>query len=536
MAPGGGTAPTSDEASASTSPSSAARGPLATAAWIAVGLLALAAGSLALRGTDAVADVPLVEDAYYAFTASNNVAAGNGPTIDGEHLTNGFQPLFTFATAPAFFLDDTTALRVLLLVQALVLTATALLLGIVVRDAVDPRSPLVVPVVALLYLSAAFLTRASLSGLETGFLLFMYVLWWRTYQRRGMDSTVDAALLGLVAGFTVLARIDAVFVVAIFALVLWLRADDRVAAFRRSVLFGLVAVVVSSPWWLYNVLEFGSPVPTSGAAQQDVAFDLWRYDDAVGALGQAVVPWFSFGDRFADGRVLAFLPIGVAVVLWVTWLRTPRQDDAGPTLPSLPDPALLRRTDTFAVVLVLATAALALWYVTSSWAVHFYGRYLTLLVLPALYLWTRFFLALLARAPRLAVVGAAALVLVGAVSTLSYWSGSLGGGNTNLDDQLVLVERTVPADEVVAAGQSGTLGFYRDHVLNLDGKVNAVAYEQRDDIAGYLDDEGVDWICDWPGYVMGYVGDDTEAAGWEVVDRQGEFACYRRIDSGPSSS
>ncbi|OWY63176.1 hypothetical protein B7486_54525, partial [cyanobacterium TDX16] len=72
------------------------------AAWVAAGVLALALVSLALRSAQRVADVPLVEDAWYALSAARNVAEGNGPTIDGEHLTNGFQPLFTFLEAPPF--------------------------------------------------------------------------------------------------------------------------------------------------------------------------------------------------------------------------------------------------------------------------------------------------------------------------------------------------------------------------------------------------------------------------------------------------
>jgi hypothetical protein len=122
----------------------------------------------------------------------------------------------------------------------------------------------------------------------------------------------------------------------------------------------------------------------------------------------------------------------------------------------------------------------------------------------------------------------AVLVVVGLVSTLSYWAGSLGDGNTYLRDQVALVERTVPDGEVVAAGQSGTLGFFRDDVLNLDGKVNAEAYEQRDDIAGYLDEQQVQWLCDWDEYVEGYVGDDPTEAGWRVVDEQGAFRCWYR--------
>jgi hypothetical protein len=352
----------------------------------------------------------------------------------------------------------------------------------------------------------------------------MYVLWWRAYQRRGLSSTTDAVVLGVVAGLTVLARIDAVFVLGLFALATWWLADDRAAGFRRSVLMGVVAVAVSGPWWVYNVLGFGSPVPTSGAAQQDVDLVLGRYDDLLGALAQPLLPWLAFPTRWVQYRVLALIPAALALFVWWRWLRgtVPAEDPADPV-----EPEVRRRTDVFAAVLVAAALSLGAWYVVTSWAEHFYGRYLSLLVLPALYLWARFCLLALRRWPRLTSAGVATLALVGLLSTLSYWGGSLGDGNTYLQDQVALVERTVPDDEVVAAGQSGTLGFFRDDVLNLDGKVNTDAYEQRDDIVGYLDEQQVEWLCDWQQYVEGYLGDPA-TAGWDLVDEEGAFRCYHR--------
>ena len=65
-------------------------------------ILIVIAGVLALRPEPYSMAAPLTDDGYYAFSVSRNIALGKGITIDGEHVTNGFQPLFVFLTVPAF--------------------------------------------------------------------------------------------------------------------------------------------------------------------------------------------------------------------------------------------------------------------------------------------------------------------------------------------------------------------------------------------------------------------------------------------------
>jgi hypothetical protein len=493
-------------------------------AWTAFGLVVLVLVSLALRPDPRVADVPFLEDGYYAFTVSDNLAAGDGLTIDGEHLTNGFQPLFTIVSAPLFLAGDELALRLVMLAQVALYVAAGLLLGRIVASARGPalggREGVVVPLVAVLFLSAAFLMRTSANGLETGALLFMYVLWWRRYQLRGMATVRDAAALGVVAGLTVLTRIDATFVVALFAAATVLWAADRREALRRAAAFAGVAALVSAPWWLYNTLAFGSPMPTSGSAQTEWRFEVGRFGELFGALAQAASPWFYLGVRFQPAWPVAAVVAVAAGGVW--WFLLRGQGEP----PAPEDPQQLRRADRFAQVLVVGGGLLATYYVASSWATHFYPRYLALLALPALYLWSRFVLSFTARWPKLGVLGIAAIMLVGTVQVLILWTEEGPNGNPMLRDQVPLVERTVPAGELVAAGQSGTLGFYRDGVVNLDGKVNPDAYEAREHMAAYLAEQGVTWLCDWDGYVQSYVGEDPEAAGWVEVDREGDFGCW----------
>ena len=64
--------------------------------------------------------------------------------------------------------------------------------------------------------------------------------------------------------------------------------------------------------------------------------------------------------------------------------------------------------------------------------------------------------------------------------------GRMGASSPMYAVQLPLVREGVPDGEVVAAGQSGTLGYFRDNVLNLDGKVNPEALQYRGRMREYL--------------------------------------------------
>jgi len=97
-----------------------------------------------------------------------------------------------------------------------------------------------------------------------------------------------------------------------------------------------------------------------------------------------------------------------------------------------------------------------------------------------------------------------------------------------------LVRAHVPDGEWVAAGQSGTLGFFRPHVLNMDGKVNPQAQAHLGRATGYLKTKGVRWFADWEWYVHRALGPEPEKEGWVRVAERRNFILYRLEDrAGP---
>ena len=192
-----------------------------------------------------------------------------------------------------------------------------------------------------------------------------------------------------------------------------------------------------------------------------------------------------------------------------------------------------RRTVHFALCLVAAFVLLAGWYALSSWAVHFYTRYLSPLALPssvALAFLLHRFVATHARGVAV-LCGALCAVLLLAVTMIHTGKGFRG--NVNYSEQYRLTREHVPASEAVAAGQSGTLIYFRERVINLDGKVNAQALRYQGEIARYLEQLDVRWLCDFPGYAKEYLGERPEEQGWQFVAQRGQFVLYYKGEPNP---
>ncbi len=523
---------------------------------LVVGLILL---SLAFRPAGHVYDMPMTEDGYYALSVARNVAAGHGITIDGTNLTNGFQPLFTFLQAGAFTLagdDEILAMRLVMILGWLFHVGGALLVACIARDAWPSRpgaaeggqaeKDLRAGLAAFLYLAAPLMLNHAYNGLETGCVMFFYATIARWMQLGRDRSPIGLAGLGALVGLLVLARIDAAFVAVALGLNELKRSWSRGFAVMlgRGALLGLSALIVSLPWWLYNTIYFGSPMPTSGTAQQAWALEWLRLEHAEWALRLVLFPWLFAGAH--EGAIGINLPIpaepgymtmtligllrtlalaAIAAVLWRAArggalrreLEAATSDQQGRT----------RRLLEFAVCFGLAFAALFAYYALSFIAYWFYYRYFAPLALVAFVVVP----VLLARwlagrdRPKLALAFVALLVVQIAVLAGFAHTGQGLGGNTVYHDQVALLREHVPAEALVAAGQSGTLGYFRERVVNTDGKVNREALAHQDRMRDYLRQRNIRWFVDWPYYINKYLGVPLDAQGLPAAEGNG----WRRV-------
>lgn len=168
------------------------------------------------------------------------------------------------------------------------------------------------------------------------------------------------------------------------------------------------------------------------------------------------------------------------------------------------------------------------WYALSSWATHFYDRYLSPLMVIAVPVYGLLFFQWFFRRTALCLTILGTLTLAFVAVIVALHARSVFVGSTWYDHQLPLVRKYVPEFDLVAAGQSGTLGYFRDHVVNLDGKVNYEALSFQQNMWAYLEQEGIHWVCDWESYTSRYLGTRPADHGWRLVEEYEGFRLYHR--------
>lgn len=496
-------------------------------------LIALSTGSLALRPHDRLPEYPLTEDAYYSLAVARNIALGNGVTADGASLTNGFQPLFTFLCVPGFVAvkgDRYLALRYVLLVSLLLYVATGCLVAAAVRGLAETMAPeeqrKVFWTVVVLYIGSITAFVNHFNGLETGALLFCYALAWRYYQIGPMEALRGMAWLGGILGLAVLARIDALLLAATLAVVVIVSGEKFSVRIRllRAVILMTATLAVSSPWWLYNRIWFGSFIPTSGRITELWAVSPDRVKWALFVVLRSVFPVHPASLAWI-GDAARFIALAAAATLLVHYMRNAQ---------SSATPAPFRRTVEFGIGYGLFLLVLVVAYTSYSGAAYFYGRYFAPVIVFSSICLGYVFVRLYRRVGLITPV--ATSLLAGAM--ISYVSlihlgeiTSQMGRSISFNEQYRLVVEHTPEQDHVAASQSGTLGYFRDRVVNLDGKVNFEAFKLRgrnEEVRRYLAEKGVKWFCD-QGHAA--LGDDPAANGWRFVAKKGTFSLYRY--SGP---
>lgn len=477
-----------------------------------LGALSLAVILVAVRPVRVLLIQPFMEDTYYALSVARNLASGQGLTIDGAQWTNGFQPLFTVVEALAFLAnnDEILAIRLILLVQGLALLAAGMLLGIIVRDALGRETTggrAAMVVTPLLFLGSLFTLNVALNGLETGPLMLGYAFAWWYYQRQGLSTQRQAIVFGLILGLLILTRIDAAIVVVVLGVVVW-----RGVGAKRAITAVLVAALTSAPWFMYNLVWFGSLMPTSGTAQTAVAMNAERATQILEALSVTLMPWLPLSS-FDKMWSIALRLVAVGIIAIVLSSRGSFRDLS---------PSGVRSVQ-FGTGMLIGYLGLAAYYATTSFAIWFYGRYLA----PLCLIGSACLSMLVCKSFNRWLALATGMVgLVGIAASIGLWTTNVYPGNPMFTDQLALVRSTVPESDVVAAKQTGTIGFFRERVVNLDGKVNPEALTFRNNLPELLGRDGINWICDYPGFISDVLGDTTK--DWDFVSERGDFACARR--------
>jgi 4-amino-4-deoxy-L-arabinose transferase-like glycosyltransferase len=456
---------------------------------------------------------PIIEDAYYSLTVSRNLARGNGFTADGKHLTNGVQPLTTVLAALAFLptsRDDRLSIRLFMAFSLAISFVNALLVGTLSQLIVQDRTALYLGAAVYLLWPVAF--HNDLNGLETGVTTCLLLASLASYRFLDAGKAQGSRVIGfgVLWGLLALSRIDGLVTLALFVTLRWILAlrRDGSAKFGQSCVFSSVALLVASPWLLYNWSVFGSFIPVSGhASMGKISEDPLggvTFCRTVEALWDNPFLYpIETGFRRLPENVL--LHIGILAV-WLAgiigaliWRSGAADEGEGE--------AFRRFVVYFSLLhlIVMACVYGSLFYTSR----YFIQRYLypsTVLTIPlALYtVWP-----LILRTNRLQGSKRAVFPTVLAIYIAFYvvsgvrWLGK--PANDEFYDLAAYLQRTFPL-ESIAMFQSGTVGFLLENVTNLDGKVNAEVREYLDkqQLATYLARKRFDVIA---------AGSRTESVG-----------------------
>lgn len=509
---------------------------LSRSLYVLIGVLAIAltpGAAIVFRPAAEVMDFPISEDAYYSLAVARNLALGHGLTIDGVHWTNGFQPLFTLLCSVIYLFtphdDRISPLRVLTVVQWCMFVSSAVLFGSILSRAIPARAEVkrFVRLVGMIcFLLSNFLIVQAFNGLETGF-LFLIVLLTLDRVLRLTGSRAGYAAIGVLLGLCFLTRIDACFLVAGFCLAN-LRFGKGTPSDRLvgSVIAGALAVFVSLPWLLYNELVFGSLMPMSGQAYSSLKISGGRLLFAVAQSSNALIPYFHYPEWIARHDE-AFIVLAITSLLFLTILAAGaiqlnkewrKENSASMGFNSA---SLL-----LAATLILYCVFLTVYYGFVSTAIHFYPRYLT----PYAFLGVSsvaIVLGIAASRSRLASYAVGIILVIQTAQLHVVHSYMARSGYYH--EALALVRRHVPPGVAVASKQSGTLGYFRDNVINLDGKVNGdvMAYLRPPEaLPKYLVDKGIDWHVDWDDAALTLQLEQDHQ--WAKVDQIGRTVLLHR--------
>lgn len=431
------------------------------------------------------------DDAFYILSVARNIANGRGITIDGIHLTNGFQPLIGAIYAVIFWIagDPWTAIRMTMIFNAFVAAATVLAVAVVARrlgrarpDTRVWQRPAVIA--AFFWACSISIFHQTTNGLETA----LYSLTLSLVLREYLRSDVSAWRLGVLLGVSVLARIDAAILVTILV-----GFDLWRGRYRFAIVEGSLAFIVSLPWWVYNLVYFGSLMPTSGQAERSwptvLAEQLNRLLETLNDI--AVVLIYTPHDLSIALRTLVSCVIAVVIVFVFrnTSIRRVVKD--------------LDRIFPFLLFGVL----LAIYYTFYFRAPHFIIRYLQPLRIVALLAWAVAASELLSnyssgtrRWLTTSIAGGFVIVALGfgANRYIAFYDKAEGPEFYNMG-----AWANSHSNERIGMLQSGITGFIAPNVVNLDGKVNAEALRahQHGQLGEYIRKEGFTYIADWKPFV-----------------------------------
>jgi 4-amino-4-deoxy-L-arabinose transferase-like glycosyltransferase len=468
----------------------------------------------------------LYDDSFYAFQIARHIAAGQGPTFDGIHLTNGFQPLYVAMLVPLYAVaggSETLPIHLALALSALLSVGSAYLLYRLLAGRVGEAAATIASAV---WAFSPIVVRQSANGLETSLALFAFACSITHYLERVRPIAAPPrrrfVAIGALLGATILARVD----LGLLALAMCL--DYLLVLRRRGARAGWVGdlatatvtgALLCAPWVLYSVLKVGTLLPESGRATRFLALAYAPFfglgDSSMATNGPTwsfmaalfvrsieslrVVPLLhplfrgtsKIGERVVPGSVdvlTGAIAIALAAACMVWWWRRRRIA-----------PHTTRELDfllVFSIVLIVTYSSVV--YGVFFFLRYYYPVYFVAMIFAGLAIDDAIVRVRSHRRVRrlaLSACGAYAAALM----FMGYTSAFRSTPVYRFYDAACWIRTHTDASETIGAFQSGAIGYLSHRtVIGLDGKVNGEAYAalRGHRMNDYVAKAGVDFVID----------------------------------------
>ncbi len=454
----------------------------------------------------------MADDAFYYFKTASNIAGGLGSTFDGEHITNGYHPLWMGISALIYYLipdDKILPVHIILGLSVLLYFAATLLIWKIISRWILNKWAQAFLVLA--YALNPWNVSDYLNGLETPLALFLLVLLFYLFLNILREDTArlsDFSLLGAVAGLLILSRLDyGLFVAAIYIYFLW-----KDGGFLRKPLwaFAVPAALISAPWFLYNYFYFGSPIPASGLSYTLINHRLWFYKErslieillwsvynffgTIAFIFRTIgIPVFYSGWNLVKS-FFSLLAVFGPVILAASYFYIYKKEQFKNFLRDLFHSAWGRAFMVFfAAFIGLVVVHGAIRWSGREW---YFASFQFLAII---------FLSILLKQEMRAVYQKIILSVLALALVLSYFSLWKNLFNQNINQLemyqvAVWIKNNLPADARIAAFNSGIHGYFSEHfVMNSDGMINNSAYEamRRNNLWKLFEEERIDYIVDY---------------------------------------
>ena len=508
--------------------------------WI-IFIVILTRITLAFRSEERIYTRPYFEDSFYLFSCAEHFAHGEGFTCDGIHPTNGVQPLIVILYTPLFLLagaDKLLALKfgfvLIAIFDSLSVVFISRLVRLLQKKPVDEDSAWYSPsiIAAILWAALYPIFVHTGNGLETGLYSSMLLASMCYYVKLNRIRDIGEGVgilqwitLGIILGITVLARIDAVFLV--IAISCYELFKYRSKGFLNGAMLSFIAFVVSSPWWWYNYKIFGSLMPQSGMAESLGSLAGENMTRAAIVLGDIFsvfifLPNYSF---FAWFHYAWFA--GLLLIIWWVMKKFALSDH-------LKDKYALSAL----VPYFFFCGLIGIYYIFFFSAPYFIPRYFQ----PMRIGW-------------LIIFCCASGNIIEGIKTqyrdhkkatgafMSIFTLIAVGFNIGFYMYFFVIPRPSELyltgkwalshpDQKIGMEQTGTAGFIAPNVVNLDGKVNyeALIAKKKGDIGEYILKENFEYIADWREF-SGKITSSAAKHGmkYQEVDSIGKVIIFKRM-------